>query len=129
VTLVDTNVISEPIRPRPNPAVVAWLSTVDEIAISVISLEEISLGLARKRSARIERWFDELFSTCRILEVTAPIARHAGVLRGQLGARGQARTQADMLLAATAAIHGLTLATRNVRDFDGCGVVVVDPFD
>jgi toxin FitB len=128
MTLLDTNVVSEAIRPRPNAAVMAWMSTIDAIAISVISVEEISFGLARKRNTRLERWFDALFSSSRILDVTPPIARHAGVLRGQLGARGHVRSQADMLVAATAVIHGVSLATRNARDFGGCGIVVVDPF-
>jgi len=56
------------------------------------------------------------------------IARHAGVLRGQLARRGRPRAQGDMLIAATAALHGLTLATRNERDFEDCGVTVVNPF-
>jgi predicted nucleic acid-binding protein len=68
----------------------------------------------------------EVFS--HIYEVTDAIARHAGILRGQLGSRGQVRGQTDMLIAATASAHGLTLATRNKRDFDGCGIAVFDPF-
>lgn len=127
--LVDTNVVSELARPRPAPPVIAWASGLAVVVLSTISVEEIFVGLAAKPNARIERWFtDFLESDCRVLEVTAPIARHAGVLRGQLARRGRTRTQADMLIAATAAWHGLTLATRNERDFDDCGVTVVNPF-
>ena len=50
-------------------------------------------------------------------------------MRGVLAARGQVRHMADMLIAATAQIHALTLVTRNVRDFDGCGIAVLNPFD
>jgi predicted nucleic acid-binding protein len=127
--LVDTNVVSELARPRPAPPVIEWASRLAVVVLSTISVEEIFFGLAAKPNPRIERWFtDFLESDCRVLEVTAPIARHAGVLRGQLARRGRTRTQADMLIAATAAWHGLTLATRNERDFDDCGVTVVNPF-
>lgn len=127
--LVDTNVVSELARPRPAPQVLEWASGLAVVVLSTISVEEVFFGLAAKPNVRIERWFtDFLDSDCRVLEVTAPIARHAGVLRGQLARRGRTRTQADMLVAATAAWHGLTLATRNERDFDDCGVTVVNPF-
>jgi predicted nucleic acid-binding protein len=63
-----------------------------------------------------------------VLPITTDVARCAGALRGQLQLRGQTRSQADMLIAATAQIHALTIVTRNVRDFDGCGVAVLNPF-
>lgn len=127
--LVDTNVLSELARPRPNGGVVAWVGGLEAIAISVITLDEILFGLTIKPSARVHRWFDAFVAGyCRVLDVTDPIARHAGILRGQLSRRGQARKQADMLIAATAAAHGLTVATRFERDFAGCGVAVVNPF-
>jgi predicted nucleic acid-binding protein len=62
------------------------------------------------------------------LPVDANIAKAAGRLRGQLGARGRSRTQADMLIAATAAHHGLSLVTRNRRDFRDCGIALIDPW-
>ena len=127
--LVDTNVLSELARPRPDPRVVDWAGGLSTMMLSVVTVEEIFFGLSAKRNPRIERWFEDfLDSDCRILEVTTPIARHAGVLRGQLARRGRPRAQADMLIAATAALHGLTLATRNERDFQDCGVTVVNPF-
>jgi toxin FitB len=127
--LLDTNVVSELARPTPDANVVRWMSELDELALSVITVEEVFFGLTAKPSVRVQRWF-EMFvpSYCRVLAVTDAIARHAGILRGQLSRRGKTRTQADMLIAATAAAHGLTLATRNRRDFAGCGIVVLDPF-
>ena len=62
------------------------------------------------------------------LEVTTPIARRAGELRGVLAARGSVRQQADMLIAATAAAHQLTLVTRNTKDFEQCGIGLLNPF-
>lgn len=127
--LVDTNVLSELARPRPDAGVVTWLGEFDSLAISVITIDEILFGLANKPNARVQGWFDGFIATyCRVLDVTEAIARHAGILRGQLARRGRVRTQGDILIAATAAAHGLTVATRNEQDFAGCGVAVVNPF-
>ena len=127
--LVDTNVVSELVRPRPNPGVLARAGALDVLTLSVVTIDEIFYGLAWRRNAKVLRWLEQfLESRCRILEVTAAIARHAGTLRGQLAARGRVRSQADMLIAATATQHGLTIATRNERDFDECGVPVSNPF-
>jgi predicted nucleic acid-binding protein len=127
--LVDTNVFCELARPAPSPGVQSWAEGFESFAISVITIDEVSFGLTFKPNARIQRWFESFVETyCRILEITAPIARHAGILRGQLARRGRPRTQADMLIAATATQHGLTLATRNRKDFEGCGIAVINPF-
>jgi predicted nucleic acid-binding protein len=127
--LVDTNVVSELLRPTPDRDVTAWARGLTRAALSAVTVEELFFGLSWKPNARvlaaieglIEHHFD-------LVEVTVPIARQAGTLRGQLQALGRPRTQADMLIAATAAIHGLTLVTRNERDFEGCGVTVINPF-
>jgi len=85
--------------------------------------------LAARPKPRISGWFDEFIARrARVLDITLPIARQAGVMRGSFAARGRVRTQADMLIAATAAQHGLTLATRNERDFQGCGISLLNPF-
>ena len=127
--LVDTNIVGELARPRPNPAVTRWFGEIGPVALSVITVDEVFFGLTLRRNTRIERWFESFIDTeCNVLEVTGIVARHAGVLRGQLAAKGQTRSQSDMLIAATAATHGLSLATRNERDFEDCGVLVVNPF-
>jgi toxin FitB len=127
--LVDTNILSELARPRPNDRVVAWARTVVKVALSVITLEEIQFGLAWKPNPRVQAWFDRFVSEhCEIYAVTAEIAAAAGRLRGGLAARGVSRTQTDMLIAATAQVERLTLVTRNVRDFAGCGIPLLDPF-
>ena len=127
--LCDTNVISELARPRPNPGVLTWAGTVATITLSVVSLEEIWFGLAWKPNARVQAWFDVFFEArCQVLPITADVAARCGQLRGELVARGAVRSQADMLIAATAQIHGFTVVTRNVRDFQDCMVPLLNPF-
>jgi predicted nucleic acid-binding protein len=129
IALCDTNIISELARPQPNPGVLSWSAGVTTIALSVISLEEITYGLAAKPNLRIQDWFDSFLQTsCQVIPITAEVAKRAGDLRGRLKTVGQIRTQADMLIAATAQIHQLPLVTRNVRDFEGCGVSLLNPF-
>ena len=129
--LVDTNVLSELARPSPDQNVRAWAATVRlPLSVSVITVEEINYGLAWRPSPQIRAWFETfLDESCRILPITSPIGERAGRLRGRFRLAGQQRTQADMLIASTAQAHQLSLATRNVRDFDGCGVPLVNPFE
>lgn len=127
--LCDTNVVSELARPAPDPGVLSWAAGVTEVALSVVTLDEIRYGLAWRPIPRIIAWFDRfLESRCEILPFTADVAELSGRLRGRLRARGETRTQADMMIAATARFHGLTLVTRNVADFESCGVSLLNPF-
>lgn len=126
--LVDTNIISELCRPQPDSAVLSWAESVKEFRLSVVSVEEIAYGLAWRPNPRIQTWMTGFFARHTVLQVTHEIAQRAGELRGRLAAQGSPRTQADMFIAATALVHDLTVATRNVRDFDGCGVAVLNPF-
>lgn len=127
--LADTNIIGELTRPRPNPGVVTWAGQVTSVALSVVSLEEIRFGLAWKPNARIAAWFERfLAEQCVILPVTDEVARRSGDLRGRFRARGRARTQADMLIAATAVANRLTLVTRKEAAFEGCDVTLLNPF-
>jgi predicted nucleic acid-binding protein len=126
--LIDTNIISELSRRQPDPGVLAWASGISEFRISAISLEEIAFGLAWRPNPRIQTWIDGFFARHAALPVTQEIARRAGDLRGRLAAQGSPRSQADMLIAATALVHDLTLVTRNTRDFEACGLPLLNPF-
>ena len=127
--LCDTNVLSELTRRQPNDGVLAWADEITGVTISVVTLDEILFGLAWRPVPRIAAWFDRFFEDrCQILPVTAEVARVSGQLRGYLQAKGEERTQADMLVASTAKLNGLTLVTRNIRHFEGCGVPVLNPF-
>lgn len=78
---------------------------------------------------KIQTWFEVFFAqSCRILTITTEIARHSGELRGQLKSRGKTHTQTDMMIAATAQIHQLTLVTCNIRDFEHCPIALLNPF-
>ena len=130
--LADTNIISELMRPAPNRGVLQWAGGLHHAAgfsASVSAFYEIIYGLTHKPRPRGLERFNTMAAHCAVLDVTETISRRAGEMRGVLAARGQVRDMADMLIAATAQVHALTLVTRNVRDFDGCGIAVLNPFD
>ena len=131
--LLDTVVLSEMRKRRPSAHVIRWLGSQEESALflSVISLGEIERGIEKQRrenvafALELSRWLETLQNLYvdRILPITAPIARRWGALSAQLGHDG-----ADLLIAATALTHGLTVATRNTRHFGPSAVQVVNPF-
>ena len=129
--LLDTVVVSEFRKARPSPKVVSWLRLVREndLYLSVVTLGEIERGIARARDevvrARLEGWLEDTMRRYadRILDVTPAIARRWGRWSAELGHDG-----ADLLIAATAFVHGMTVATRNVRHYAPTGVATIDPF-
>jgi len=127
--LCDTNIISELSRKVPNSGVLDWADSVKKCALSVITLEEIYYGLMWKPNKRVQKWIETFIAEYTdVLSVTEIISKRAGTLRGQFRAKGINWTQADMFIAATASEHGMTLVTRNVRDFEGCGISLLNPF-
>jgi len=130
--LLDTNVISELARPQPNPNVLTWFAGQRELALSSICIEELAYGIGRAKSAdhrRLLTWFEALLSLpAEIVPVDGRIARASGELRAARERAGRAVAQADMLIAATALISGRTLVTRNSRNFEGCGIAILNPF-
>lgn len=130
IVLADTNVISELVKGNPDAQVMRWLQSVQAMAISAVTLEEAHFGLAWQPNNRKLALFKALVERLHaVYPITPAIAQRGGVLRGQFQAQGITRCAPDMLIAATAMEHQLVLATQNVRDFLGCGVQVVNPFD
>lgn len=130
IYLIDTNVVSEFVKKSPNSKVMEWVQSAEFLAISVVTVEEAHFGLAWQPNARKLALFNGIVQTMHaVYPITESIAQRAGVLRGQFQAQGVVRSAPDMLIAATAQEHQLIIATRNVRDFLGCGVQVVNPFE
>ena len=132
--LVDANVLSEPTRVDPAPAVVWWLRRHESsIAVDPVILGEIRYGILLlprgKRRARLERWFDEGVRKIQCLPWEAETGLVWAALLARLRAAGRAMPVKDSLIAATALANRLTVVTRNVADFGKAGCPVVDPFE
>lgn len=131
--LVDANVLSELTKPTPDPRVVAWLREHEpDIAVDPVILGELRFGIiilpkGRKRVA-LERWFDAGVRRLHCLPWDADTGLKWGELLARLRTTGKAMPIKDSLIAATAVVHGLTVATRNRADLVNAGVQIVDPF-
>ncbi len=135
--LLDTNVLSEVRRLKPHAGVLQWLDQIDEdrVYISVITLAEIRRGVilmeAGRRRNALASWLShdlpQRFEH-RILPIDDMIAVCWGDMMAASKRRGFALTVLDGFLAATANVHALTLVTRNIKDFDGLGVRLFDPW-
>ena len=131
--LVDANVLSEATRPEPDPRVLAWLSRHErEIAVDPVILGEIRFGIlllpVGKRRARLERWFEEGVERIHCIAWEAATGLRWAQLLAELRTRGRSMQIKDSLIAATALVHELPLATLNRRHFEEAGVVIIDPF-
>lgn len=135
--LLDTNVLSEVTKPNPDARVLEWLDKLDEDRsfISIVSVAEIRRGIAlmdkgRKRDALAEWLVHDLTQRFehRIIPVDEPVALAWGDLMGHAKRSGRGLSSMDGLIAATAVAHHLSLATRNIRDFEGFGIELIDPW-
>jgi toxin FitB len=135
--LLDTNVVSEWVRPRPDENVVAWLAEVEEehVFMSVVSFAELRRGVdllpPGRRRDRLEDWIaDDLAARFygRVLDVDRRVADAWGRIMARSQRAGRGLGSMDAIFAATAESHELTLVTRNVRDFDGVGISLHDPW-
>ena len=130
--LLDTDVVSELRRPRPHGGVIAWIaSTPDsDLHLAAVTLGELQAGveITRERdmakAAEIETWIDEVATTFNILEMDARVFRRWA----QFMHHRSDDHMVDGMIAATASVHNLIVATRNVRDFAPFGVKTFDPF-
>ena len=136
--LLDTNVLSELIKPSPEPKVTSWLEGMDEdlLYLSVLTIGEIRNGVATlpqaNRRVTIEAWLEKDLHhrfVNRILPVTVEIADRWGMIAGQAQLKKILVPVVDGLLAATALHHNLTLVTRNVKDLAPTGVNLFYPWE
>ncbi|MFT7649270.1 MAG: putative nucleic acid-binding protein [Candidatus Poriferisodalaceae bacterium] len=136
--LLDTNVISEIVNPSPSPAVISWLNEQDSatLYLSAIVLAEIRYGVEaipdgkRKQalSVAVDTFVDRAFAD-RILPFDRKSARLYGTLMADRRRAGQPLSAPDGQIAATASSRDFQLATRNIKDFTNCGLVLVNPFE
>ena len=134
--LLDTCVISETRAKKPNPAVMEWLSRQDPntLFMSAISVGEIKNGINllgnTKKAKELSKWLDELVASfgSRVLSVNTTVAECWGESLAACSRAGTPRPAIDALIAATAKVDNLVLVTRNVRDMQGMGVKLLNPF-
>ena len=132
--LIDTNVLSELRKQRPKASVVQWVKQQDErqLFISVLSIGEIERGARLQRTInphfaqQLSQWLldTERLFFARTLDITPAIAKCWGELSADLG-----NTSVDLLIAATARIHKLTVVSRNTKHFEPTGVRSINPFE
>ena len=133
--LLDTNVVSETTRSRPNPSVVDFLDQTSELWLASLVVHELEFGLrmmpAGRRRERLRTYLSRFLESYsdRILPVSETGAVWAARLRADAVMSGRPPDLIDVLIAGTAKANGLTIATRNVRDFEGLGVEVVNPWE
>lgn len=130
--LLDTNVVSELRKPRPHGAVLAWLESIDDaqLYLSAVTVGEIQAGIEMTRmqdadkANEIEVWLDLVAGAYNVLPMGSETFRAwARLMHGKSDTLYE-----DAMIAATAKVHGLTVATRNVADFEALGVAVFNPF-
>ncbi len=135
--LLDTNVVSEWTKPRPNSGVIEWLAHVDEdeVFLSVVTFAELRHGIERlpagARRKRLDEWLRgelPLRFEGRIVLIDGAIADEWGRVVARHDARGRPIQAMDALIAATARVHGLTLVTRNASDFQASVKSVLNPW-
>jgi predicted nucleic acid-binding protein len=135
--VLDTNVVSELMRPVADPAVLKWLSkqSPDELQNNAITLAEILYGIellpAGKRKSDLLAGAERLFKVVlggRVLPFDEHAARSFSQIAAQRRKRGRPIAEFDAQIAAIAQVHSAVLATRNTSDFEGCGVRLINPW-
>jgi len=135
--LLDTNVVSEWVKPRPNAGVIAWLDGADEdrTFLSVITFAELRYGIERlpsgKRRSYLQQWVTHelpLRFESRILPIDTTVADRCGDVLARCEARGRRMEAMDAFIAATAEIHQMTVVTRNTSDFEPVINSVLNPW-
>lgn len=136
--LLDTNVISEGAKPRPDPGVMDWLASIDEdqLFLSIISLAELRHGVERlgpgRRKSALDLWLSQELPDRfdgRLLVVDLTTADHWGRIVARADTAGRPIGAMDAFLAAVAEQHQLTLVTRNISDFEEVGIPLFNPWN
>jgi len=136
--LLDTCVLSELVKPKPNRGVIAWLEATEELSLhlSVVSFGELQKGVSKLKESRrrktLQSWVDEELTARfagRVLDIDRAVASRWGELSGNAERRGKKIPVLDGLLAATALEGGLTVVTENVRHFEATECSVHNPWE
>lgn len=136
--LLDTNVVSELMRPRPDARVLDWVAAqpMAEMAIAAVTVMEIRFGIALLPGGRRRTDLDASFRLLvaqgfagRVLPFDHAVAETCADIRARRRRRGHPIATEDSMIAAIARVHGAQLATRDGSDFEGCGVTVIDPWE
>ena len=130
--LVDANVLCETTRPSPDLRVIEWLKRNErDLVVDPVILGEIRFGILllppSRRRRKLERWFDEVTKQIHCVSWDVETGLRWAELLAHLRSLGKPMPIKDSLIAASALTHGLQLATHNRRDFEACGVELVDP--
>ena len=131
--LVDANVLCEAAKPRPDLRVIEWLTRNErDLVVNPVILGEVRFGIlllpSGRRRRKLESWFDDVTRRIHCVPWDAETGLRWAELLAHLRTLGRPMPIKDSLIAATALTYGLQLATRNRRDFEACGVELVDPF-
>ena len=136
--IIDTNVVSELMRASPDPAILAWFAghTADTLFLTAISEAELRTGAAilpaGQRRERLVGAIDAMIEqdfAGRILPFDSPAARSYSAIAAARRAAGKPIMDADCQIAAIVRACGASIATRNVSDFEGCGIDVINPWN
>lgn len=135
--LLDTNAISEWVKPRPNPGLIAWMDGIDEdhVFLSAVTLAELRYGVDRlsagAKRRQLDLWLREELPRrfeARVLPIDAAVADACGRVFARCEAAGRPIEAMDAFIAATAEVHSLTLVTHNVSDFETSLKSILDPW-
>jgi toxin FitB len=136
--ILDTNVVSEVLRPTPEPTVLEWLEQqpASSVFTTAVTQGEILYGIRLSpdgnRCKKLWAAAEEIFGTDfegRVLSFDSEAATHYAEIGSSRRTAGRPISQFDAIIAAITRSHGATLATRNVRDFEGCGIEVLNPWN